>query len=215
MPLPHFTSLSPITGNAIAGGVPQDVVYTNLFEITFVLPVSLQGRYDANLLLLQATKVSSGMDLTPTLEVATQQFKFSTRAYMKTPTKTHIEPQVQFNLNVNQNLNVEVYNTLRAWYHLLWDPSNGQMSYKGDLVGAMIVNVHDKKGYVIRRITYNNLQIKGISAWADPDWTSSEIQSVTADFVADWWVDEYIDDLDSARGLTGDPAITTGGYPTP
>ena len=43
MPLPHFTQLQMTGSPGGHGTQPQEPVYMNLFEITFVLPTILQG----------------------------------------------------------------------------------------------------------------------------------------------------------------------------
>lgn len=193
MPLPHFTNLQMTGSPAVPGaGVPEEPVYLNLFEIGFILPVILQeqGR-DPIIMLQQANSV--GLDLMPGIEVAEQRFKYSTRAFMKTPAKTHVDFNIKFNVNVNENGNMTVWNTLRAWYDLVWNSQNGAVSYKSDIIGSIIVNQHDKKGQVLRRVTFNGVQIKQIAA-TELAWSSTDIQTdVQADFVADYWIDEYID----------------------
>jgi hypothetical protein len=195
MALPHFTQLqmtgSP--GGPATGNKAQEPVYLNLFECTFVLPTIVAGRYagGSNLLLQQANKIT--FDVTPALEVAEQRFKYSTRAFMKTPSKTHIDLAMAFNVNVNDTGSMETWNILKSWYDLVWNSQNGYLHYKSDIVGTIIVNQHDKKGVVLRRLTFQNCQIKNI---ANPalQWSSTEIWSdVEATFVCDYWIDEYID----------------------
>jgi hypothetical protein len=196
MALPHFTQLqmtgSP--GGPATGAKAQEPVYLNLFEITFVLPNIVAARYgpDAGniLLLQQANKVT--LDLTPAIENAEQRFKYSTRAFMKTPTKTHIDFTIGFNVNVNDSGSMETWNVLKSWYDLVWNSQNGYLHYKSDIVGTIIVNQHDKKGVVLRRVTLQNSQVKSVTS-PTYDWTSAEIWGFEATFVADYWIDEYID----------------------
>jgi hypothetical protein len=56
-----------------------------------------------------------------------------------------------------------------------------------------MVNQHDKKGVVIRRVTFQNCQISKLTGWA-LDWASNDIvNNVDATFLYDYFVDEYID----------------------
>ena len=58
MPLPHFTQLQGVGSPGGPGTLPDEVVYLNLFEITFILPVILQAQGRDPILLLQnATKI--------------------------------------------------------------------------------------------------------------------------------------------------------------
>jgi hypothetical protein len=177
------------------GTQPQEPVYKNLFEITFILPTILQAQgRDAVLLLQQATSIDLGMT-NKTLDKATQKFKYSDRAFVKAgPGETIAEPSIKFNVNVNNQGSMEVWNTLRAWYDLAWNSQNGYLHYKADLIGTLIVNQHDKKGLVLRRVTFQNCQLLDVSGFGSLAWSGSgDIDDVTAKWVADYWIDEYID----------------------
>jgi hypothetical protein len=191
-PLPHFSQLLMTGSPGGPGTQPQEVVYKNLFEITFVFPTILQAQgRDPIMTLQQAASVN--LDLTPDIETAEQRFKYSTRAFMKMPTKTTVDFDIKFNVNVNNRGNMETWDTLKAWYDLVWNSQNGTVFYKSDIIGTIIVNQHDKKGVILRRVTFQNCQIKGVSAMA-LDWGSNEIwDDLSAKFVADYWIDEYID----------------------
>ena len=191
MPLPHFTQLQMTGSPGGPGTNPQEVVYLNLFEITFILPTILQAQgRDPIMMLQQATNID--LDLTPSIDHVTQQFKFTTRAFMSTPKETHKEFNIKFNVNVDDNGSMTIWNTLKAWYDLVWNSQNGTMNYKSDIIGTIIVNQHDKKGVVLRRVTYQNCQIKNVSS-TSLAWDSSDILSAEANFVSDYWIDEYID----------------------
>jgi hypothetical protein len=191
MPLPHFTNLDMTGSPGGPGTFPQEPVYMNLFEVTFILPLILQGQQrDAVMMLQQAKKIT--VDLTKSLETTKQSFKYSTRAFMKTPTDTHVDLSIEFNLNVDANGSMVIWNTLKAWYDLVWNSQNGSLFYKSDIIGSIIVHQHDRKGVVLRRVTFFNCQIKSVNGF-DLSWDSNDIHSVTAEFVADYWVDEYID----------------------
>lgn len=193
MALPHFTNLLMTGSPGGPGTLPEEPVYLNLFEITFILPTILQAQgRDPIMMLQQANKIS--LALTEAIGVASQKFKYSSRAFMQTPDKTHVEFDIAFNVNVSKNGNMTIWNTLKAWYDLVWNSQTGTAFYKSDIIGTIIVNQHDKKGVVLRRVTFQNCQIKNVSG-IDLAWSGAgEIWSdVTAGFVADYWVDEYID----------------------
>lgn len=203
MPLPHYTQLEMTGSPGGPGTKPQEPVYLNLFEITFILPTILQAqKRDALLMLEQATSVT--LDLTPEISTAQQRFKYSTRVFMKTPEKTDTAFDIVFNVNVNDVGSMESWNTLKAWYDLVWNSQNGSLHYKADIIGTVIVNQHDKKGLVLRRVTFQNVQITNISS-AELKFDAPDIWSATAKFVADYWIDEYID-----NGMTIAPPYVQG-----
>jgi hypothetical protein len=112
---------------------------------------------------------------------------------LNTPQTTSGTITIPFNVNVNEQLNMETFTTLKAWYDLAWNSQNGSLHYKSDLIGTIIVNQHDKKGYVLRRVTYQNCQLQTLT-YADFDWaTPGIINSIDATFVWDYFIDEYID----------------------
>jgi hypothetical protein len=195
MPLPHFTQISNVGSPGGPGTLPQEVVYLNLFEVTIILPVILQAQgRDALLLLENITKAPSFATLTDfSVTNVQQRFKYSTREFLTTPNKTSGTLTIPFQVNVNQQGSMETWNTFKAWYDLLFNSQNGSLHYKSDLIGTIIVNQHDKKGVVLRRVTFQNCQIQKLAGY-DLDWTSQNIlDNVNADFVYDYFIDEYID----------------------
>ena len=192
MPLPHFTQLLMTGSPGGPGTKPQEPVYLNLFEITFILPTILQAQgRDPILMLQQANSVS--LDLTKDIDIKDQRFKYSTRAFVTVPNQTHIEFDIKFNVNVNDQNSMETWNVLKAWYDLVWNSQNGALHYKSDIIGTIIVNQHDREGVVLRRVTFQNVQIRGVDG-ISLAWGTNDIWSdVTGKFVADYWIDEYID----------------------
>ena len=206
MPLPHYTQISNVASPGGPGTLPDEVVYTNLFEITFVLPVILQAQKRDPLLLLEnATKISFANLTEHDFAEKFQRFKYSTRAFYATPTKTHGTIQIPFQVNVNNNGSMETWNTLKAWYDLMFNSQNGSLHYKSDLIGTIIVNQHDKKGVVLRRVTFQNCQLFKLQGY-DLDWGSNSIvETVNADFAYDYFIDEYID-----SGFSINPPLVSG-----
>jgi hypothetical protein len=192
MPLPHYTQISTNTAGG-PGSLPDEIVYLNLFEVTFILPTILQAQGRNSLLLLEnATNID--MNLTQfDVGQKEQKFKYSTRVFNTTPTKTSGDFNIKFQVNVNQAGSMETWSTLKAWYDLVFNSQNGSLHYKSDCIGTVIVNQHDKKGVVLRRVTYQNVQIKQLGGYS-LDWSSNgTIETIQADFIYDYFVDEYID----------------------
>lgn len=195
MPLPHFTQLQMTGSPGGPGTQPQEPVYKNLFEITFVLPTILQAQGRDPVLLLQQGKKVDLSVTNKTLETTKQRFKYSERAFVKAgPPDSTADVAIDFEVNVNNQGSMEVWNTLRAWYDLAWNSQNGYIHYKADLIGTIIVNQHDKKGLVLRRVTFQNCQLLDVSGFGALEWAQSgDIETVSAKWIADYWIDEYID----------------------
>lgn len=194
MPLPHFTQLQGVGSPGGPGTLPDEVVYLNLFEVTFILPVILQAQGRDPILLLQnATKISLNLTEFEGVDTKQQRFKYSTREFVTTPTKTSGKISIPVQVSVNQQGSMENWNTMKAWYDLVFNSQNGALHYKSDIIGTIIVNQHDKKGVVLRRVTFQNCQITKLSGY-ELNWGSNEIlQEAVADFTYDYFVDEYID----------------------
>jgi hypothetical protein len=206
MPLPHFTQISNVGSPGGPGTLPDEVVYLNLFEVTFILPTILQAQGRNPLLLLENTTKISLAKLTDFGVTNKQQrFKYSTREFLTTPSVTSGTIQIPFQVNVNQSGSMENYNTMKAWYDLLFNSQNGTLHYKSDMIGTIIVNQHDKKGVVLRRVTFQNCQIQKLDGY-DMDWSQPNIiETLNADFVYDYFIDEYID-----NGYTINPPLVSG-----
>ena len=205
MPLPHFTQLQGVGSPGGPGTLPDEVVYLNLFEITFILPVILQAQGRDPILLLQnATKIDLNLtefDITS----KQQRFKYSTREFLSTPNKTSGEIVIPFQVNVNQQGSMENWNTMKAWYDLAFNSQNGALHYKSDLIGTIIVNQHDKKGVVLRRVTFQNCQLYKLTGYS-LDWSSNNIiDNVSGTFTYDYFIDEYID-----NNFTISPPLVSG-----
>lgn len=186
MPVPHFTNLQ-------STNVAYEAVHPSLFEITFILPQLLQAQGRDPLMLLENAQ-NIDFPLTPDITAVTQRFKYTTRVYLTLPEKTDTEFAIKFNLNVNDTGSIYVWNTLRAWYDLVWNSQTGSVSYKKDIVGTVIANQHDKKGMVIRRVTYQNVQLNKLGQFSLSYEQNAAIhEPVEAGFVSDYWIDEYID----------------------
>lgn len=205
MPLPHYTQIQGVGSPGGPGTLPDEVVYLNLFEVTFILPVLLQAQGRDPILLLQnTTKITMN---TTEFDVTqkTQRFKYSTRVFNTTPTKTDGALSIPIQVNVNQQGSMENWNTMKAWYDLVFNSQNGALHYKSDIIGTIIVNQHDKKGVVLRRITYQNVQITKVAGY-ELNWASAEIlQESVCDFVYDYFIDEYID-----NNFTINPPLVSG-----
>lgn len=201
-PLPHFTQVQSHGSTHPNTTEIYEPVYPSLYEITFVLPSIVQNQGRDPLLLLENAVSIDGLTVHKDLGSAMQRFKYSTRMFLTMPENTSLDSvTIGFNVNVGNAGDVFNYNALRSWYDLAWNSQNGTLSYKRDIVGTIIVNHHDRKGYVIRRITLHNCQMKNITGYLDSvkwDENTNIVENIDAEFIVDYWTDERID-LDSSN----------------
>ena len=79
---------------------------------------------------------------------------------------------------------ITIYEELKKWYDITYNPQNGLVNYKSDCIGEVIINKHDRTGSLIRRFTLNASQLIGLN---------DDNKIIEANFIADYWLDEYID----------------------
>lgn len=192
--LPHFTNV-PYADEL------QEPIYKNLIEVNFFLPEALRAQGRNELLMMYNAKNISFQPFTPTLGTAVQSYKFAGRTYVLTPTKeqtTITDMSINFNLNQNKENQVVIFNTLKTQYDLAQNSIDGTMNYKRDMVGTIIANLHDKRGEVIRRGIFYNVQLTGLDGAFDYGQDDNGIvESMTAHFTADYQDDIQIDDFTS------------------
>lgn len=189
MALPHFNNITPVATDE------HEPVYPNLFEITFNFPDILELSDEDETIMMLNTTAINGHVTTPELNTAIQRFKYSGRLFLMPP---QAENSVVENLSINFEVNVDdafaikTWNYLKNWYDLAWNSQTGELHYKRDMSGSIVVHLHDREGVVIRRIEYRNVQIKGLNGgFEDLDWTNGDIARGQASFAADYWVDQY------------------------
>src|SRR5210317_684406 len=121
MPLPHYTQAKASVNNF-------EPVYPNLFEVTLLTP----NNDDSGLILQHVTSVS-GLDiLNPNIDAVGQKYKFSDRSYAGMPAQTFVDITINFTVNLNDSNEAYIYNSLRDWYKLVYDPQTGEMGLKRD-----------------------------------------------------------------------------------
>lgn len=186
MPLPHFSNVA--SHNQI-----WEPVYKNLYEVVIILPQAIQALHGNNyqtILLENTTTVK--FPTYPDITTVNQRFKYSTRLFMTFPESTSItDLNITFNMNVKEDYQVMTFRMMKDWYDLVWNNEDGSVHYKKNIISDIIVHAHDKEGHVLRRVTYHNAQIANFTGWEELDWNSTELQSLSTKFVADYWEDMY------------------------
>ncbi len=198
MPLGHFTNVATATNM-------WEPLFKSLFEVSITLPplvASNLGEGIRGIMLENATSVP--MPSYPKIATKEQRFKYTTRLYPTLPDKTSLTDQtIKFNINQSVNVSqnnyigsyvagkIPVFRGIKDWYDLIWNNETGQLNYKGNLVGTVTIDEHDKEGLVVRRIIWHNAFITGFTGWEDLSWDSTEIVELSASFAVDYWEDFY------------------------
>jgi hypothetical protein len=183
--LPHFTLVESDYKN-------YEPIYKNLFEVNIIMPtVLIPVHPNAGSLLLENV-TSIKLPTYQTLNPLTQRFKYSTRKFLAMPDSTSLE-DISINVQLNQNDNYQMFcwRYLKDWYDLAWNNEDGSIHYKKNLIGDILVHIHDKEGHVIRRVVYKQAMLNTIGGWDEMNWETNEIVSMTASFVVDYFEDYY------------------------
>ena len=154
MALPHYTQ-SRTSNNKF------EPIYPSLFEVTLFSPLG-----DDTAMILEHVKSIGGLNnLNPAVETVGQKYKFADRSFAGMPTQTFVDLTVNFTLNLNDANENFIYNTMRNWYKLIYDPLTGEMGLKKDYTGSGIIVQYDRAGSIFRKIT-----VKDIFPTGQPDF---------------------------------------------
>lgn len=187
----HFTSSKRSMDN-------DEPLYLNLFTITIdyaSLPLPLQagGQDDVNIV-LEGVRSIGGLDTQPGVgTVGAQKYKHAERGFAGgAPTKTHLELDINFELNLRRDGNSNdnyTYKFLRKWCDLIYDPLTGHMSIKKNYVcDAFTITMQDKEGMPYHQwICHNVFPMTGMQAPA----LSYDTTDIWRNFPMKFWVDWY------------------------
>lgn len=164
--LPHYTS------NKESGIGKEDPVYQNMFIVTFITPDGVSG---ADLLSKAVTSFSGGLT-NPGTGVVEQTFRGATRSFAEGKLEqTTADLTFNFNLNINEGGSMYIYKILRAWSYKKHNPITGTRGKKEDYVGSIIVEWHDRDGFVFKRDFYLDCWLQSGLPSLDGDHSSGDI----------------------------------------
>lgn len=182
--LPHFK-------NSKAAVNKWEPVYTNLFEVTILPPPSVGGGQ----LLLEHVNSITGLETELGQEPIEQTFKQAKRSYLSTtPTETVANLTVNFSLNLNDNLEMYIYKTIRDWKRLGYNPTTGEMGLKKDYANAqMIVSMFDRTGEIYWQRTFYDVFVSGdVPSLGELNYETGDPAELEVNFRSDWWEDTMV-----------------------
>jgi hypothetical protein len=200
MALSHFSHYQ----NSTAATKMWEVVSPALFEVWFRFPDIMSqytkhtfvGEKDSVTYLFEHVRSISGLDgLTPTVGNVVQKFKFAERHYAAAgPDKTSLELTVTFTLNLNDSHQNYIYNMLRAWYNLIYNPQNGRMLTKKQYAENSYMDIYefDRDGAIWRHVKcFNFFPSTPPTGLNEDNYDSvSDAKTVSMTFIVDDWTEE-------------------------
>jgi len=176
--LPHWN-------NSAAAVNYWEPLFLNQFEVVITPPAVITQ--NVNLLVEHVMTVTGLPELTPT-GVIEQTYKFARRSYAAAvPTTTVADLDIKFSVNLNNNNEMYIYNILRAWADLAYDPLTGKQGLKKDYIGEIYVAIHNKAQDIYREFRFKPVIPNGELTKMALNYTSPDIYEVTMKFRADAW----------------------------
>ena len=181
--LPHYK-------NNTAGMNKYEPVYLNLFDVTIVPPAAVSGWE----LVMEHVEKVGGLEVEKLPPSGVEQkYKGATRRYANAlPESTTIDVTLDFSVNLDDKNSMYVYNALRSWCDLIFDPLTGSMSLKKDYAGGpMVISIHNRKGEIFRQykmpVVWPTTPLTAI----DLDYSTGSGFYTIANFTlaADYWED--------------------------
>jgi hypothetical protein len=181
--LPHWD-------NSQAARLYYEPVYLNQFEVIITPPASITENTE---LLVEHVKKIDGLPEQLTKAGQKQRYKFAERNFADgAPDSTTVNLTIDFEVNLNDENNMYVYNILRAWGDLIYDPLTGRQGLKKDYIGEIAVVVFNKAGDIFREYKFLPVFL------ADPlppltlEYTKKDIYSISAKFISDTYRESRI-----------------------
>ena len=204
MALKHYSHYR----NSDAATNMWEVVSPALFEVYLTFPNTLTGKIGNPELMFQHVRSISGLDgLTPTVGNVVQKYKFAERHYAAAgPEKTSLELTITYTLNINDTHENYIYNMLRKWYDLIYNPQNGQSRTKKNYAKGSIMRIyeHNRDGAIWRKITcldfFPSTPPTGLNE--DSYDSMNDAKTVSITFMVDDWVEETVG-MDQYRTIEG------------
>ena len=186
-----------------------EVVSPALFEVYLKFPKLIDGKTGITQdLMFQHVRSISGLDgLTPNVGTVVQKYKFAERHYASAgPDKTSLELTITYTLNINDAHQNYIYNALRKWYDLVYNPQNGQMLTKKQYADGSVLTIyeHDRNGAIWRKISCLNFFPSTPPTGLNEDNYDStgDAKTVSITFIVDDWIEETMG-MNKYRTSTG------------
>jgi hypothetical protein len=175
--LPHFD-------NSTAATNYYEPIFLNQFEVIINLPSSIQGSNDG--LLVEHVKSISGLPELTGVDKVSQFYKFAERTFATgKPGKTTAELSVEFEVNLNEENDMYVYNMMRAWGDLTFDPLNGRQGLKKDYIGSIKVVIFNKAQEIFREFNFSPAYLTGTLNEMSLGYEKADLYKLTAKFQCD------------------------------
>jgi hypothetical protein len=183
--LPYWT-------NSTAAVNYYEPIYQNQFEVILTPPAVIGGPNVA-LLVEHVTKISGLPEISSAGTLVEQEYKFAKRSYAgAVPDTTVADIEISFTVNLNEENDAYVYNILRAWNDVVYNPQSGAQGLKRNYVGECAVVIFNKAGEIFREFKFPSIIPNGKLGDLSLEYTSNNIYETTMKYRSDYWIETRI-----------------------
>ena len=186
----------PYWKNSKAATNYYEPIYQNQFEVVLTPPAVIGGSNVS--LLVEHVKSLSGLpEINQPGTLVEQKYKFATRSYAgAVPDKTTADLALTFTVNLNEENDAYVYNILRGWNDIVYNPLSGAQGLKRDYVGQMAVFVTNKTGEIFREWSFPSIiPNSGLKA-IELGYETADVYEVTMTYRADYWIEKRVGQIE-------------------
>lgn len=191
--LPHWR-------NSTAATKKYEPLYLNQFEVLITPPPAIAGAAGfGDFLMLEHVKKIEGLpEQAASGKLVEQTYKFAKRMYAPAKPDTTIATlKIDFEVNLKDDNDNYIYNALRAWSDLVYDPLTGAQGLKKDYADALItVNIFNRVGDIYRTFDFSPVFI-GPDKMTEMklDYASDDIYRLQATFTADTYTESRLGEV--------------------
>lgn len=187
--LPHWN-------NSQAARNYYEPLFKNQFEVIITPPSAITD--NVNLLVEHVIKVSGIPEKAGSGALVKQYYKFAERTFVGGfPGETSFDLTLDFEVNLNEDNSMYVYNTIRAWADLIYDPLNGRQGLKKDYVGEIYVGVFNKAGEIYREFRFKPAYLSAALPAMDLGYVENDVYRMTGvKFRCDSYVETRIGQIE-------------------
>lgn len=168
-------------------------IFQNQFEVIITPPASVTQNVD--LLVEHVLTVQGIPEITPG-GVVEQKYKFATRSYSAAlPTSTTADLDIKFTVNLNDDNNMYIYNTLRQWADITFDPMTGGQGLKKDYAGEMTIVMFNKAQNIFREYRFISVIPRDGLTPISLDYNSNSLYEITVKFRSDTWRERRVGEV--------------------
>jgi hypothetical protein len=183
--LPYWT-------NSTAAVNYYEPIYQNQFEVILTPPAVIGGPNVA-LLVEHVTKISGLPEISSAGTLVEQEYKFAKRSYAgAVPDTTVADIEISFTVNLNEENDAYVYNILRAWNDVVYNPQSGAQGLKRNYVGECAVVIFNKAGEIFREFKFPSIIPNGKLGDLSLEYTTNNIYETTMKYRSDYWIETRI-----------------------